>query len=85
MLYLQYDVSTDYSGTKGFLLSVSDLPDVIEKKEEEMIKINDKLYSRKSFESLVETNFDNFVQNLEIDYLLDKKDTDAVVDKLNLL
>ena len=87
MLYLQYDTGIDYSGMRSFLNNVSDLPDVGEKSEEkeEMIKINDKLYSKKSFESLVETNFDNFVQNLEIDCLLDKKDTDAVVDKLNLL
>lgn len=84
IVYNGYSINSDYSGISTFINYIADLPEK-DKIGEEMIKINDKLYSKKSFESLVETDFDNFIDNLEIDCLLDKKDTDAVVEKLNLL
>lgn len=52
--------------------------------EANMIKINNVEYDKSVFESLVETDFDNFISNLEVESILNNI-ADEVVEKVELL
>ena len=73
LIFLECDFEKDYSHIKLFekwtnILPSSDL------KEENNLSINGEYYNKKSFESLVESDFDTFIENLEIDCLLDSRE-----------
>jgi len=55
---------------------LNDMPTVIQKSSivEETIEIDGKKFNKRIFESITESNYDNFISNLELETILDNKD-----------